>query len=291
MNMKATSLTSLKPLQNTEFWLLAIAGGLIAVHVSLLWRLTTNLSLVSMNVLSWGALLSLLWDKRHTLKLESDVFSSLLGLLLIGFVILRSMFVVSIDPIFELSPFIAGLGVAMLASGVKGLQQYWLELIIIFAFNAPLGILLEQIDISTLTAKFASINLSYLGFEVHRQGVNIILPTGAVEVNRACSGLEGIVRLVRLSVLFLVMFPVTLAKSILVPIVAVLVAFLVNVVRVALMAVLVAYSNKAAFEYWHKGDGAQIFFLISTLVFGLFCYFISQQDNHKDREPMETSGS
>ena len=57
------------------------------------------------------------------------------------------------------------------------------------------------------------------------------------------------------------------------------------------MALLVSYSNKEAFEYWHKGDGAQVFFLISTLVFGLFCYFISQKDDPNDREPMEISGS
>ncbi len=291
MNMKATSLNSLKPLQNTEFWLLAIAGGLIAVHVSLSWRLTTNLSQMSISVLGWGAVLSLLWDKRHTLKLESDVFSSLLGILLIAFVLLRSLFVTSLDAVFELSPFIAGLGVAMLASGVKGLKQYWVELVILLAINAPVGILREQLDLTMLTAKFGNAILSYLGFEVSRQGVNIILPTGAVEVNQACSGFEGIVRLLKLSVLFLVMFPVSLARSILVPIVAILVAFAVNGVRVALMAILVAYSNKESFEYWHKGDGAQIFFLISTVVFGLFCYFISKKDDSDDREPMEMSGS
>ena len=289
--MKATSLASLKPLKNTEFWLLAIASGLIAVHLSLSWRLNLNLSELSMSVLCWGAVLSLLSDKRHTLKLESDFFSSLLGLLLIAFVLLRSLFITGIDPIFDFSPFIAALGLAMLASGVKGLRQYWLELIVIFAFSVPIEVLLEGTDISTLTAKFANVILSYLGFEVSRQGVNIILPTGAVEVNRACSGFESILRLLRLSVLFLVMFPISSAKRILVPIVAVLVAFVVNGVRVALMAFLVAYSSQEAFEYWHKGDGAQIFFLISTIIFGLFCYFVSKKDDSDNHEPMEFSGS
>jgi len=43
------------------------------------------------------------------------------------------------------------------------------------------------------------------------------------------------------------------------PIVAVLVAFVVNGVRVALMAILVAYSSQEAFEYWHTGTGSEIF--------------------------------
>jgi exosortase/archaeosortase family protein len=87
------------------------------------------------------------------------------------------------------------------------------------------------------------------------------------------------------------MFPTDLAKKILVPVVAILVAFVVNGVRVALMAVLVAYSSQEAFEYWHTGTGSQIFFLITILIFGLFCYFISQKDDSDNHEPMEFSGS
>ena len=289
--MKVTSLASVKPLQNTQFWLLAIAGGLIAIHLSLNWRLTGNIDRLSISVLGWGAVLSLVWEKRHTLRLESDIFSSLLGLLLIAFVLLRSFFMTSYDAVFDFSPLIAGLGLAMLASGVKGLQQYWLELIIVLALHAPVELLLERIDISLFTAKFATFILSHLGFEVSRQGVNVILPTGTVEVYPGCSGLESILRLLRLSVLFLVMFPTELAKKILVPVVAVLVAFVVNGVRVALMAILGAYSSDEAFEYWHEGSGAQIFSLISTLVFGFLCYLVSKKDNPDNHEPMEFSGS
>ena len=289
--MKATSLAEIRPLQNTQFWLLAIAGGLIAVHLSLIWRVTADFNQIIISILGWGAALSLLWDKRHTLNLESDVFSSFLGLLLISFVLIRSWFVVSFDTLFDLSPFIGGLGLAMLASGVKGLRQYWLELTIILALNAPIGMLLERIDISPLTAKFSAFILSHVGFEVVRQGVNIILPTGAVEVYPGCSGLEGILRLLRLAVLFLVMFPTNLINKLLIPIVAVLVAFVVNSVRVALMAVLVAYSNQEAFEYWHLGTGSQIFFLISTLLFGGFCYLISQNQAIDNQQPRGISNS
>lgn len=289
--MKATSLTSIRPLQNTQFWLLAIAGGLIAIQASLSWRLTADFSQPSVSILCWGAVLSLLGEKRHKLNLESDFFSSLLGLLLIAFVLLRSLFMTSIDSLFYLSPFITALGLAMLASGVKGLKQYWLELIIVLALNVPVGLLTDRIDITTLTAKFATVILTYLGFEVIREGVNIILPTGAVEVVHGCSGLESMVQLLRLAVLFLVMFPTKLAKKILVPIVAVLVAFLVNVVRIALMAILVAHSSQETFEYWHTGAGSQIYFLISILIFGGFCYLVSQKDDPENHNPRELSGS
>ena len=280
---------SLKPLQNTQFWLLALAGGLIAVNLSLSWRIFGDFNQLSISLLCWGVVLSLLWEKRYTLSLESDIFSSLLGLLLIAFVIFRSWFVVNTDTLVDLSPLIAGLGLAMLASGIKGLRQYWQELIIIIALTLPEGFLIERIDISLLTAKVSTIILSHLGFEVVRQGVYINLPNGAVEVYPGCSGLEGIIRILRIAVVFLVMFPTNLIRIILVPVVAIMVAFVVNAVRVALMAVLVAYSNKEAFEYWHLGTGSQIFFLITVLLFGLFCYFVSKDDSD-NRDPMETSG-
>ena len=290
--MNSSSLSVIKPLKNTHFWLLAIAGGLIAIHLSLSWKSDPNLSGLSMSVLCWGAVLTLLWEKRQNLRLESDILSSLIGLLLIAFVLIRSLVMTSFDSVFELTPFIAGLGLAMLASGVKRLPQYWQELLLILALNAPLHLLINRISILSLyTAKFATLILTYLGFQVHREGVYISLPSGIVEVAAGCSGWESIFPLLKLAVLFLVMFPTNLTKKILVPFVAVAIAFVVNGVRVAIMAALYSYSHPETFKYWHTGTGSQIFFLISTLLFGGFCYLISQNQAIDSQQPREISNS
>ena len=289
--MKINSLAQIKPLENTQFWLLAIAGSLTAVYVSLYMRLDGDLSQVTISLLGLGAVFSLLAEKRQTLKLESDIFSSLLGILIIAFALLRSNYVVTVDSFVELTPFIVFLGLALLASGIKGLRQYWLELLIIFAFNLPVGYLAQRLDISIFTAKFSFAFLSYLGLPVLRQGVNIIMPTGAVEVYPGCSGMETISQLVKLAILFIIMFPTSLARRIIVPIVAIAIAFLVNAIRVALMAYLVAKSSTEAFDYWHLGTGSQIFFLICTVLFGCFCYLITKQDDsdHQDRLELPNS--
>ncbi len=180
--MKNNSLAAIKPLENTLFWLLAISASLTAVYVSLYTKLDGDLSQVTISLLGLGAVFSLLAEKREKLTLESDLFSSLLGILLIAFVLVRSNYVDAIDSFVELTPFVIFLGVALLASGIKGLRQYWLELLIIFAFNIPVGYIASRLDISIITAKFSFAFLSYLGFPVLRQGVNIILPTGAIEV-------------------------------------------------------------------------------------------------------------
>ena len=280
--MKINSLAQIKPLENTQFWLLAIAGSLTAVYVSLYMRLDGNLSQLTISLLGLGAVFSLLAGKRQTLKFESDIFSSLLGILLIAFALLRSNYVVTVDSIVELTPFIVFLGLALLASGIKGLRQYWLELLIIFVFNLPVEYISQRLDISIFTAKFSFAFLSYLGLPVLRQGVNIIMPTGAVEVYPGCSGMETMSQLVKLAILFIVMFPTSLAKRIIVPIAAIAIAFVVNAIRVALMAYLVAKSNPEAFEYWHTGAGSEIFFLTCTVIFGGFCYLITKQDDDGD---------
>ncbi len=287
--MKINSLAEIKPLENTQFWLLAIAGGLTAVFISLYMRFDGDLSQLTISLLGLGAVFSLLSEKRQTLKLESDIFSSLLGILLIAFVLVRSNYVDSIDSLVELTPFIGFLGLALLASGIAGLRQYWLELLIILAFNIPVAYISQHLDISIFTAQFSFACLAYMGFPVERQGVNIIMPTGAVEVYPGCSGMETISQLVRLAILFLVMFPTrSLGKRFIVPFVAIIIAFVVNAIRVALMAYLVAKSNSQSFDYWHTGTGSEIFFLLCTVIFGCFCYLINKQDEDtNNNEPME----
>lgn len=291
--MKATNPEAIRLIQNPSLWLLAIAGGLIAIDLSLSWRSAPDLSQLSMSLLCWGAVLSLLWEKRHTLSLESDVLSSGAGLLLIGFVLLRSLLMTSFDSVFELLPLISGIGLALVASGVKRLGQYRQELLIILALNIPIGLVINRIELlSNATAKFATMLLTYCGVEVYRQGINIFIPPrGAVEVAAGCSGWETIFPLLQLSVLFLVMFPTGLIAKICVPLMAVSIAFIVNGVRVAIMALLVAYSTQETFEYWHLGTGSQIFFLIATLMFGCVCYVVSQNAHPARQDHRELSES
>lgn len=291
--MKATFLTEIRPLQNSQFWLLAIASGLVAIHMSLSWRSNPDLSHLSMTILCWGAVFSLLWDKRHTLTLGSDMFSGVLGSLLIAFVLLRTVLMSSFDTVFTLSPVIAAIGLALLASGIKHLRQYWQELVIIFIFAIPVEFLVNRISVlSIYTAKFATLLLSYFGVEFYSQGVNIVLGSGkAVEVASGCSGWETIFPLLKLSILFLAMFPTSLATKVMVPIVAFLIGFVVNGIRVTIMAILVGYSQRETFVYWHEGDGSQIFFLTASLLFGAFCYFVSRNKEVENQDPRELSGS
>jgi cyanoexosortase A len=276
-----------KRLYDVRFWLLGIGTGLIAVHLHWLWR-SEEIDKLNLSLILWGAVLYLLWNRHKAIKFSSGPLSSLVGILLIAAVLLRSLFLrVPNDLLMEVAPLLTAIGLGLMASGVSGLKQYWRELLIIGVSVVPRVIvetaLNQVVSINLIAAKFANFLLWYMGFEVSRQGVNILLPTGVVEVNSACSGLDSMLMLLRLAVLVLVIWPTRLVDKLLVPIVAVLLAFSVNGIRIVLMAILVAFSNHETFEYWHQGGGSQIFSLILIALFGWFCRSLlrqSQTDHH-----------
>jgi cyanoexosortase A len=286
--MKPTHLTTLKQLKYPELWLLGIGAGLIAIHLTLTWK-SDNSSLLGMSFLFWAAISSQIWEKRHSLNLESGIFSSFLGLLLIGLILLKSASLTSFGVFLYITPFIIAVSLALLASGFKGLTQYKGELIALFCLVAPKVIpsFLTN-SISSLTAKFAAFLLWYTGSSVVLSGNIIYLPTGSVEVFSGCSGVEQIFQMLGLAILFLLMFPQNQKQKILVPIVAIFLGFIINSLRVSLMAILVAKQQQEAFKYWHDGDGSLVFSTIAVLLFGVFCWFLMERSLTNKKDSMES---
>ncbi len=255
-----------------NFWILGIGAGLISIHLTLTSRIHFS-DLWGTSALFWAASCSLLWDKRSQLKTESGIFPSLLGSSILFLVLAKSSAIYGYDLFLRFSPFISAFGFGLLVSGFKGLKQYWQELLLLSFIVIPPGLLLKLIDFGTLTAKFTAFILWYAGLAVSRQGLDLILPTGKVEVASGCTGAHAILQLLGISLVFLFMFPGTSRKQkILLPLVAVTIAFVTNSLRVALMTMLVAYSNRASFDYWHSGTGSLIFSAIAVAIFGLFCW-------------------
>ncbi len=270
-----------------NFWLLAITGALIAIHINAVWKFDGDIDKISISAICWSVVLLLISRKHQNLALKSNAIASFLGLVLIFLPLVRSMFVhIPNDILVEISPLITFLGLGMLSSGFQGLKQYWQEAIVIFTLVLPqvvVGSIIERFaDLNAIAAQFAYFLLWYGGFDVKLQGVNVILPTGSVEVYAGCSGLIPMLMMFKLSILFLVMFPTKPVEKVFLPALAVFIAFVVNGIRIALMAILVAFSNLETFKYWHQGDGSQIFSLVSILIFGLFCRFLLQQGNPDD---------
>ena len=278
-----TEINWLKHVQEPKYWLLGIASGLIALHLTLTSRLNDN-DIFGTMLLFWGVVAFLIWERHESLTFESGVFASFFGASLIALILLKSSSISGYDFFIRATPFLSGISLALLASGTKGLKQYWQELLILAYTAIPPGLIGVFVDVATLTAKFSAFLLHYLGFEVVRKGILLILEKGSVEVYHGCSGETVILQLLGMALIFLLMFPTTVGQKIVVPLVAIISGFVVNAARVALLAVLVSLSQPEAFKYWHEGSGSVIFSMIAVFIFGLFCWFAILKDQPPNNE-------
>lgn len=273
----------LKNLYNSVFLLLVLSATLISIQLHLAWKYE-NQSLFGTSSLIWGVVGFRLWEKRQQLHLNSDIFSTVCGALMIVFTLMKVDSMHGFGGVYfiYLLPVVFGFAIALLASGARFIKHYKWELLTLFFIAVPELLPPSLVDISPLTAKFSALILWYLGFDVVRTGVNLFLPGGSIEVYSGCSGLELIFQLLGLAVIFLLMFPHPRSQKLILPIVAVLIGFVVNGFRVALMLLLVANQDKNAFEYWHIGTGSLVFSLLAVIIFGCWCWWVvGQQKNLK----------
>lgn len=270
--MKELSFDKIRSLTATQLWLLGTAAGLMAIHLTMVNRLGDS-SFFVLSVLFWAAVSSRIQEKYNQLNLNSGILPSILGLLILVVMLLRSVSPPTLN-FLGVFPFLAAIGLALLASGFKGLGQYSQELFILFFLGVPRAILGPMVEISALTARFAATILWYIGQDVSLQVATVSLPDGAVNVLMGCSGIEGVFYLLSLSILALVMYPLTSPIKFVVPAIAIIIAFMTNGFRVIVMALLVNAQNQDAMEYWHFGHGSLIFAVISVVLFGLFYLFL-----------------
>lgn len=269
-------------LKRKLFWLISIATALVTLNMTLLWKLG-DIAHFYMSVVFWFAVGSLLWDKQDILKQsdgKSDLLARIAGTLLIAFILFQSAVVSSkYAPFLRIAPFLSGLGLGLIAVGFQDLKQYWRELVILFFHGIP-SVITSPLGgiITSLTAKTAYYSLWYVGFNVTRDGNYVALPTGRVLVNEGCSGIEAMNYLLGLSVVCLLMFPTKQNKALIVG-VAVACGFIINVFRVAGMALLVASHRLDLFKYWHEGEGSLVVGMIAVILFGIFYQFMLKRDS------------
>lgn len=279
-----------KRLQDSDFYLLVITVGLSALHLLWTWKISDNFDRMIIDALFWAAIVSLLWRKKDELNLKSDIISSFLGTLLIALVILKSLSLFWFETTFlRLVPILSFFGVALLASGAKGLKQYWREFLVILLLAFPTGFLNGYLEtytnIEVWTAKVSGFLLWYIGFQAYIEGDTIRLPNGAVEVFYGCTGGQTGLLLLQLSLLFVLTFSLSRRKTLLLPLASVFIAFLMSVIRVGIMAVVV--SDRETFLFWHDDPGNSIFSTLAILLFGFLCRYMLQSKTLETSEAKE----
>jgi exosortase/archaeosortase family protein len=102
------------------------------------------------------------------------------------------------------------------------------------------------------------------GYAMTADGNILRMPNDALNVVSGCSGLYGITLLFVLAALVAALFPTTARQRVALFASSVLIGFLVNAARIAVLAVAVMRGEDTMFEYWHQGLGSMFFTIAST---------------------------
>lgn len=251
---------------NMRHGLLGLLSAIVILHLSLVFK-SDNTDLIGSSLLYWSAAILILRQKQP--QFSSNLISMIAGSLILLSVLSKSASVSGNDLFLRIYPILSIAALTLIASGFKGFKQHWQELLILLIFAIPPGLILLIFDPSPITAKVSALILWSLGFQVSVQGVLVSLPKGSILVYAACAGIATMLQLFGVALMYLFLQPTKSHQKILIPGIALLIAFVINAVRVALMAVLVALGDQAAFEYWHVGNGSLVFSTIAVVIFCL----------------------
>jgi cyanoexosortase A len=229
---------------------------------------------LSISLIFWIAVATLIQERFSKLSLTSNWLSCGLGAaLLMGLVAVTVQ--TQHGRLLGFYPFLSAIGLGLMASGWQRLGQYRQELTGLFLLGVPKLISQETFNIAPITAIFSAAVLWLTGFRAELQGIHIALPpNGGVNVVASCSGLNLMLYMFAIAIIFLILFPTTRSKQILLPILAMGLGFMCNGARVAMLVVLTLGDNRSRFDYWHSEEGALIFVLISVALFGLLCWVL-----------------
>lgn len=264
--------------------LLLTGLSLIGWHLWLTWAVTHQTDQLVLNSLFWGAIASLLWQRRDRLPLQSNRPAQFLGLTLLIMTLVQSATLTSSDSWYvRLFPGFIALSWTLLASGLTW-KPYRREWILVLTLMVPQGMVstwLEKhvgLQLQLAIAQFATFILHYGGVAVTRNHTEIILSQAAVDVQYGCTGVPVFIVLLQLSILLLTLSPHAHNQWSILPVCAVLIAFIVSGIRVTIMAIVV--NNTALFNYWHGSQGAQFFSILAILS-------LAWLQQHLDRRPGE----
>ncbi len=264
-----------------KFWLSSSLIGIAALYLNLIWKTTGDIDQLTTDSLFWGAIFWLLWRKKDNLDYRSDPLSSFIGLLLLGLILSKALslfwFESTLLPILPIS---AAIALGLMASGLKGLGQYFQELFFAWFLFFPTGVIGFFIDgvvhITVLNAKLASYFLYYVGFNAASQGNQVLLSlpeSGNIEaiVDYPCAGVPMILLMLKLSLLLVSLITLSSKQKILIPMFSIGLGFFLGVIRVCILTLSIP--NPTQFDYWHGAQGSQIFSTLAIVIFAGFCYW------------------
>lgn len=236
--------------------------SLIALHLTLLWRIGLQLDDWVLNGVFWVALLPKFHRKLWQFKDGTTAIADGIGFAIVVCLLLRCLSFYWFEPSFaRLMPFAIVLGIGLFSAGRK-VYCFWPEFLLIVPLAIPRTLLTTWLSggvgepLQVVTAQIAAFGLHYLGFVVSVQQSVIQLPQGSVDVELACTVFPSLVALFQLSIFFGVIWPLGWHRQVLVLGLSSTLAGIISILRVAVLALVV--NHPTWFDFWHEDPGRQI---------------------------------
>ncbi len=277
-----------KLFEHKLFWVLVNLSFLATLHIYCFWKISYRTpSLI--NLLGWGSIGFLLWKKRHQFKTRGDVVSSIFGLILIIWMIVRHILIqsqLSFNVLSYFFPLITVTGLLLIFIGFSKLKNYISELIIATLISLPFGSIYTLLKpIVNIDAQLLNFNLHYLGFQSSRQGAVVSLTNGSVEVMGSCSSVSPILMMIPFIIVLLSIYPTSKTKQFFIYLSTIFSIIFINSIRLAVLAILIDKRDLVNFNYWHTGGGAAVFSnIIVFLIAGISYQILSHSSKSTQQE-------
>ena len=110
--------------------------------------------------------------------------------------------------------------------------------------------------------------LHWAGYEALRQGNLIVIPTGVLGIEEACSGIRSLQSGLMVALFFGEFFRLNIPRRIYLLVIAVLAAFVGNIIRSSLLALLASSEGIQAVAKWHDRAGMIVLLLTVAAIAG-----------------------
>ncbi|WP_094554077.1 archaeosortase/exosortase family protein [Synechococcus sp. 1G10] len=268
---------------------LTLLAGLASTQLTLLMRagMAPFAIMASLSWLGGGLLLVEQEDKDDVLELGRILRRRLFpGVLLLLWALLVLSFAARLyDPLLHLVPVASLLGLA-LALGARWRSRLVLELTVI-ALLLPAQVLINRFlptaQLAAVTAWVSAFLLWLVGQPALSEGDRIVMQEQILVVDASCTGVNTMALCLAATLLLVLLIPPPSwrwGRSATVAIMAMLalvLAFAVNAIRVALLGLTTHdppkawYGSLMSFDFWHDGGGSNLFSLTAMgLVCGLY---------------------
>jgi len=252
------------------WWLLAIV---LVIHTTVLFMLTQS-TVEEVNVLlMWGGAIVLLQEQQPGRGPRPGRIQVLAGAFLLLAILWRSLQITGNDATSNLLTTLAGLSLALLAIPLRNLKPF-AKTLLVFMLIPGMTIIANRLstaELSLLTARVTQVLLLFCGLPVEVFGNIVKLPGGSVEIAGPCSGINILLQLIGIGVIFALAFPMRRYwQNGMMVIVAALLAVIANGIRIALLALITGSTFPSKdwwFDLFHKGEGSLVFSGVAVLAF------------------------